>query len=375
MDGRIRAAALAGLLIGVAALPLGVGVLEPDRAVSTAEMRHLSPLPGVPRSRAQALEWPRRFESYYSDHFGLREPLALAYAWLRYQIGDSPSSQVLRGREGWLYLHGAMHGDPVGDFRHRNRFTSGQLEAFVRALRQRRDWLAARGAAYLFVVAPNKHTIYPEYLPAYLTRLAPDSALDQLVRRVEAAGDVPFLDLRPALRRAREGGRRVFHRTDSHWNAWGADAAQYALMQRLARSAVVPLEPRRWPADAFRWVLHDGGDLARLMGLQRVLREWVPETDLPACGRTGRSLSVQPRMWETVCRGGVGTALIFRDSFFDALQPFVSTYFERVIYVDHRSEPALMAALVERHRPQVVIEEWVERLLPMVPPAWEPGGW
>ncbi len=355
------------LFLGVIALPAVVGWVQADVAVSAAEKRLLSPLPPRPEGWAALRAWPRRFEAYYNDHFGFRAPLARAYSWLRYRLGDSPSRQVVRGSDGWFYLNGKVHGDPVGDYRNRNRFNARQLAAFVRGLKVKRDWLAARGIAYLFVVAPNKHTIYPEHLPKYLTRLAPTSALDQLAEAVGAEPGISFLDLRPTLQAARRPGPPVYHRTDSHWNAWGANAAQFALVEALRDAARMPVEPRRWPAESFVWRRRPGGDLALLMGLQRVLREDVPETAFPSCAAERRPLSRDPRTWETVCGGGSGTALIFRDSFFDALEPYFSTYFDRVVYVDKRVEPALLRALVARHRPQVVVEEWVERLLPMVP--------
>ncbi len=367
MGGSARHWFLAGAFLIIVGTPAVVGWFEPDLAVSAAEKRLLNPPPAPPRSLADAETWPRRFEAYFNDHFGLRGPLAFAYSWLRYRIGDSPSDQVVRGRAGWFYLNGRMHGDPVGDYRGLNRFTPAELARFVRALRVKTDWLRARGADYLFVVAPNKHTIYPEFLPEYLAPLAPDTALDQLTAAVSAQGDLPFLDLRAALRAARASGRRAFHRTDSHWNAWGANFAQYALVRRLNAESAAGVRPRRWPASSYVWRRRGGGDLALLMGLQRVLGEMAPEAHFPSCATAVRTVSAHPVIRETACGAGGGTLLVFRDSFFEALRPYVSTYFDRAVFVDHRAEPELLKRLVARYRPDVVVEEWVERLLPMVP--------
>ena len=55
-----------------------------------------------------------------------------------------------------------------------------------------------RGIAFLCVVAPNKHTIYPEHLPAWVRRNRTGmSELDQLAN--ELAGERSFLDVRPVL--------------------------------------------------------------------------------------------------------------------------------------------------------------------------------
>ncbi|MEI9865253.1 MAG: hypothetical protein WDN00_12025 [Limisphaerales bacterium] len=45
--------------------------------------------------------------------------------------------------------------------------------------KKRRDWLAKRGIAYLFVVAPDKHSIYPEELPGWAVKVRPQTKLDQ----------------------------------------------------------------------------------------------------------------------------------------------------------------------------------------------------
>jgi len=369
LNGSLRQAALIAIFLVAVGLPAIVGWIQADVAVSAAEKRLLSPMPPWPTDWGELQRWPQRFEAYYDDHFGLRGPLAFAYSWLRFQLGDSPSPQVVRGTEGWFFLNGAMHGDPVGDYRNRNRFTPAQLQAFVEGLRIKQQWLRRRGIAYLFAVAPNKHTIYGDHLPRYLTKLAPESALDQLVRVLARAPDAPLLDLRPALRAARRSGLRPFQHTDSHWNLWGANHAQAALMEALAVRAGTKQRGRLRPARDFRWSSQPGGDLALLMGLQRILWEEVPQTDFPACARRTRRVAQDPLIVETRCTGGTGRILVFRDSFFDALQPYVSSYFAHAVYVDHRIDPELLRRLVARYRPDVVVEEWVERLLPMVPSA------
>jgi hypothetical protein len=65
-------------------------------------------------------------------------------------------------------------------------------------LRRRSDQLERRGIRCLFVVAPDKHSIYPEYLPETVSVHSP-TELDQLLPSLDEAG-VLHVDLRPALR-------------------------------------------------------------------------------------------------------------------------------------------------------------------------------
>ena len=95
------------------------------------------------------------------------------------------------------------------------------------------------GIPYLFVVAPSKHDVYPEFMPDRLNRVRDDSRLDQLMAYIEAffpAPPVDILDLRPTLAEARKSGVRLFHKTDTHWNDRGAWAAY--------RKAIIASRPR-----------------------------------------------------------------------------------------------------------------------------------
>ena len=48
-------------------------------------------------------------------------------------------------------------------------------------LQDTQDWLAAHGIRYVFVLTPDKHQIYPEYIPASIHRLHEQTRSDQLI--------------------------------------------------------------------------------------------------------------------------------------------------------------------------------------------------
>ena len=93
-------------------------------------------------------------------------------------------------------------------------------------------WLAARGIAFYVVVAPDKSTIFPEYLPDY-PRL-PDSTtrLDQVVDAIAKRSDIALIDPRAAIR-AQKGQQMMYTRDDTHWAVRGAFVGYSLLMQRI----------------------------------------------------------------------------------------------------------------------------------------------
>lgn len=57
-------------------------------------------------------------------------------------------------------------------------------------------------------------------------------------------------------------------------------------------------------------------------------------------------------------------ALIYRDSFFAFMQPFVSAWLGEPTYVHGRLKRTAAVEWIAELKPDVVIEEWVDRSLP-----------
>ena len=103
---------------------------------------------------------------WFEDHFGFRAALVRWYGETRlFWLGVSPSSTVIKGRNGWLfYAEDSALEDYVAD----TPFTEDELEEWRATLVATRDWLRDRGVEFVFTVAPDKHVIYPEQMPASL---------------------------------------------------------------------------------------------------------------------------------------------------------------------------------------------------------------
>src|SRR5436309_615617 len=201
-------------------LPLAGSFFGLEFRTSLSENRPESVFPELKPKRAFLIAFPAKFEAFYNDHFGLRNTLihCLNVARLHW-LGMSSSRHVLVGEGGWLYYTP----EPIGtNYGVERPFTDEELAAWQHLLEARRDWLARRGIHYLFVVAPDKQTIYPEHLPpAVGRRVVGPTRLDQIVEHLRHRSQLAVLDLRPALLAARFE-KQLYHRTDSHWNHEGS---------------------------------------------------------------------------------------------------------------------------------------------------------
>ena len=101
--------------------------------------------------------------------------------------------------------------------------SESDLELMKQRIAGRRDRLAAKGIGYEFVIAPDKHTIYPEFMPSRFLRKPKPSQYAQTMEMARAA-DLPVVDLRPDLLAAKPLGQ-LYRRDDTHWNDLGVSVA------------------------------------------------------------------------------------------------------------------------------------------------------
>ncbi len=304
---------------------------------------------------------PGRFDADY----GLRRTLVRSNNLLRLALfRESPVPEVVAGQSPWLFYAGEW---VLEDYENRQPYTAKDLERIRLNLTARRDWLAARGARYLIVIAPNKHTVYGEYLPSAFGKIREDSRLDQAAAYLAEHSDLEFLDLRPALFAAKAQDR-VYDYTDTHWNDLGGFAASQAILDRLGRMfpGVKPLSREDYELAP---ETGPGGDLARLLSLQdhfpekrMNLRKKTPPRARPGTRDYEDPSGIAERAMQVRETGDAGAprALVFRDSYAWKLIPFLSERLQSAVYIwDMRFFPEI----VEKEKPDVVIRECVERYL------------
>lgn len=316
---------------------------------------------------------------YLRASFGLRQTLIHWDARLKRSLGlsESVGSAVTHGRDGWLFYR--VHRGRQG-VRPELPFTPEELDRWVQTFTTQHRQATELGIRYLFVVAPDKETIYPDLLPAGLPPPEPVSRLDVLTARLRAEA-VPVVDLRPALREARGAPSPLsrwplYHRTDDHWNELGALVGARAVLARLREhfpAVRVPLDDEvEVTTEATA-----GGDLARMEGVQEISREIQVRARVrsPACvfdpfggpKPTGPEVPLQA-MQVLECPGApILRGLVLHDSMMVAMLPVLAPVFQRSVW---RLTPVLDPAELAAERPDVVVVELVERTLWEGLPGW-----
>ena len=355
----LAARVLVALFVLAVALPLAGTVVGLDPDGLAEENRNPAPPPAFPVDVASLEAWPNAFTRHFADAFAFRSTLVRWQAALRVKaLRSSTSPEVILGRDGWLFYG---HSVATDDFAGAKALTPAELEAWRLTLQHTHDWLASRGVAFVFVIGPDKHVIYPEFMPEGMRRVGTRYRADQLIAYLRERSTVRVVDPRLPLA-AGKAFDRLYHRTDTHWNDLGALIAYQQVIGALGRAGGTL--PKSRLDFELRRDLVPGKDLARMLGL----RSGLPEEALTLVPREPRLARVlepadggigsQVARVVTERAGALPRAVLFRDSFMTAMMPFLSEHFSRAVYL---WQPNFDPAVIESEHPDIVIQEWVGR--------------
>lgn len=190
-------------------------------------------------------KFPAVFESYRKQHFNTpREYINIDSLIKVYGLRISPTRKVAMGKNGFFYEgfgsrkveKGIIEQfDNISDYMGLIPFTDSELRQWKRTLEERRYWLKLKGSEFVFVLAPTKAFVYPEYLPAKLNRRKAVTRYEQLVEYLINETDIYFIDLLPALLKAKEQHQypELFYRSDFHWNFFGSFFAYQEMVGKM----------------------------------------------------------------------------------------------------------------------------------------------
>jgi hypothetical protein len=370
---------LIGLFLLFIALPLIAFKFGWESGESLNENRNLAAPPEFHMNSVETL--PSEIDAYFKDYFGFRKRLIrwdniVLHKWLRISGDDA-----VIGKQGWLFY--ARQG-VIKNFMGLTPLSPLQLQRWKTWLEARTQFAASRHAKYLFVIAPDKPSIYPEMLPDGIGKHPGITMYDQVVAYLrETKSPVEVLDLRPVLLQAKSAGL-VYFPQDTHWNGRGYFAVYEEMCRTLQKWFPNIGPPQRLGTDyAIRradwggdWNLFGlpeedlkyQSDLLFPLGTQRMQRVPVP---LPA----GIPPAVQP--WDAIMAynrpGKTGTVLLLHDSFMvtgaiDRYHEPLAEHFGRFVLIGGKPSFNELAALVNQEHPDLIIEESVERDL-VYPPG------
>lgn len=372
---RITDCLLALLLGAFVGVPLVVAVwADRQGAESTVEKRELASLPPVPGTFDGWIRFPHAFDAWATDRFGFRDDLLSGYKWLMASVfGQSASAGAYVGKDGWLYV---TKDDALKDALGQDPYSQREIDNIVQQILARGDLLTARHVRFVFLAAPDKHTVYPQYLPGGVYGGFDRRRLSALDAAMRASGHDYYVDISDDLiKAAPQSPFQLYYMADTHWNPWGAYLGYRAFLHDWKDS---PIEhPTTYRFAQFRIpgrIAH--GDLGVMSGYWSHDRDiWPPASvicyklepwSVPA-GLARRINRASSYFGQIDCPAGHGVALVVHDSFMDGMLFYLPRNFQRSYYVWKYVDDRAFASLVNLTRPSTVIVERVERMMRTFP--------
>lgn len=352
---------LSTLFIGIITLPMLSNYFGIAPNTLGSEKRSLAEKPRLHFSDNSYKSFISDYENYVRDNFGFRETLIRFNNILKVKyLNVSPVEKVIIGKKGWLFYNGE---GVINDYRGTNHFSDIELEKIKNNLNERKKWLEENDIKFYITVAPNKHTIYSEYLPSNIDKYNEKSRLDQLIAYLSKNSEVEIIDSRTVLMENKEQ-YTLYKKNDTHWNSLGAFLAYSEIANSLKKDSV-DIEPMTLDHYSIQKIT-SGGDLANMLSMNDII---LDENLIlsPNFESEVRDVEVEkngyPNPDSLVAKENTSAQdhpklLMFRDSFSTDMIPFLSENFSRSVYIwDH----VFNTEIIEKEKPDVVIYEIVER--------------
>jgi len=192
--------------------------------------------------------FPKEYEKHLDKNFQFSESFIHLDALVKvYGLGVSPNNNVAVGKNGF-YFEGwgarkvekgiVENFDNIADYMGQIPFSPEELRQWKRVLEERKYWLSEQGIEYVFVLAPTKALVYPEFLPTNLQNAGTNNRVTrymQLTQYLKKSADIHFIDVLPPLLEAKtkRDYPLLFYKTDFHWNFYGAFITYQSIVDGL----------------------------------------------------------------------------------------------------------------------------------------------
>lgn len=302
--------------------------------------------------------------NYFSTHYAFRPQMISADAEIQSGLfGNSNLNSVVVGKDNWLY-----YSSTLDNFLGRNLMSDRAIFNTLNNLEITQRYLEGQGIDFLFTVAPNKNTLYPEYMPSYYSvKEREDSNLKSFVSLLDES-KLNYCDLYSILSGYDEV---LYHEQDSHWNNKGALIAYDAMLDSISKKHDDYADVKVTRSKNFY------GDLGKMIYPSTQEPEFNFEYDIDfGYEYVTPTKSVEEAMIKTNNPDADGSLYMYRDSFGNALLPFFanaynSAYFTKAFPVnlaletDIQNADTAMFVIAERnlmwfaHNPPVIPSEVV----------------
>lgn len=324
------------------------------------EKRELVKLPDFSANNLIDPAFYSNIEKYYNDQFVYRGELIKAKSLIDYYVfNTSITSKVYIGTNEWLYLR-----EELPDYIKDGCSARDDMRGLARQISRMETILLKKGKKLIFIVPPNKSTIYPEYVGLPHSYTGCKSKYEYLLEAFKQYPVKGFIRLDDTLLQAKKE-KQLYYKDDTHWNVNGAMVASIKILKYL--------RPLSWDKDLPEVEVikeYKAGDLANMMSINLGTKESVAKHINFTFKIDKKTLEPEDQIHpkfefksESFSNELIPRTIILQDSFMSLPLEFIKGSFEQLDtywWGPHLSDPRVVEDL---QASKVIVIECVERYL------------
>ncbi len=297
------------------------------------------------------------FDFYHNRRFAGKKTLLQLYSNLQYYVLKSSPfyNAIIVGKDEWFFNN---YNDALYASMGLHQFDNKQLDKILTNVQEKRERLNKQGIKYYLCIAPDKHSVYGEFLPLHFQKRA-KTKLEQTKSHL-LKNQFELIDLKDNF--SNYDNLRLFHKTDTHWNNIGAFLGYKRLMQSIQKDFdnITTFELSDFKIDTLIKSVSTG-DLTNQIQMEEEYLSLIPNKKYKAVELEKKLQIKVPYYYEYRYKGtGNLKVVVFRDSFCVDMIPFLREYFGETVFVWSYD---LNEEIIKKEKPDIVIEERIERTL------------
>ena len=310
---------------------LFVPMLHINRAeISRKEKRRLAEFPSLMTENGINAAYGKNFEAWFDDRFFLRKQVIRLFDKYRYSLSSDENQKALIGKDDWAFYKGD---NSVSNYQNATLLSQDELEKITANLNDIQNFAKQNNQRFVFLIGPDKNKAYGEFFSEKYKKQRPDSESRtvQLLNYLKLHSDVRAVYPLDVINAGKDKGL-LYYKDDTHWNDLGAYLAYREMMRAIGIS----------PAEVdFQLRIREGnGDIASMIRLKKSVYSRIeyPTIATPLSGQCKAIRKTTLGNSNFLCTNPnrKGKAIVFRDSFTTAVQPYLAETFNEVkLYWHH----------------------------------------
>lgn len=259
-------------------------------------------------------------DDYFSKTFTLRNDLIVTDAKIMKGLfGQSNNDKIIVGKEGWLFFS-----ETLNDYKGIPTITKRGANNIARTIELIQKIMEDSGSDFVFTIAPNKNSLYSQYMPDNIKKLSNSKNYD-LVKDAMKNYDINYFDLFEFI-----GGKDevLYCKTDSHWNNKGAAITCTELLNRLNKQGtdynkITPKKKFDYTGDLEEMLFPDTKKPSEdnfYFGNEKNIKYTSPIRDVEAVSVATENPEKEDEI------------MMFRDSFGNAIIPYIADEYNKCTF-------------------------------------------